>query len=67
MLSSEVMGDYTKLSKDYRKPLKCYVKESYPYFLITDGFFYVQAYFTKEALDEFRAKFGGTGVKISAL
>ncbi len=34
-------GDFSKLSKEYRKPLKCYVKEATPYFLVTDGYFFV--------------------------
>jgi hypothetical protein len=40
-------GDWSKIPKDYRKPLKCFVKESYPYFLVTDGYFFLQTYFTK--------------------
>jgi hypothetical protein len=34
-----------------KKPIKCYVKESSPYFLVTDDFFYVPCYFTKKAVD----------------
>jgi hypothetical protein len=30
-------------------PLKFYVKETYPNFLITDGYYYTSIYFTKEA------------------
>lgn len=50
-------GDFKKVGKDLKKPLKIYVKESYPYFLVTDGYFFVQAYFTKEAIAEYKAKF----------
>jgi len=47
-------GDFNKVSKSLQKPIKCYVKEAYPYFLITDGYFFVPAYFTKDALAEFK-------------
>lgn len=55
-------GDFSKVSKDLKKPLKTYVKESYPFFLVTDGFFFVQAYFTKEAVADFKAKFGNVNI-----
>lgn len=55
-------GDFSKVSKDLKKPLKTYVKESYPYFLVTDGFFFVQAYFTKEAVAEFKSKFANVNI-----
>jgi hypothetical protein len=55
-------GDFSKVSKDLKKPLKTYVKESYPFFLVTDGFFFVQAYFTKEAVAEFKSKFGNVNI-----
>lgn len=51
-------GDYSKLSKDITKQmLKVFVKETSPYFLISDSYFYVPAYFTKAALDEYEKKF----------
>jgi hypothetical protein len=40
-------GDWSKIPKDYKKPLKYFLKESYPYFLVTDGYFFLQIYFTK--------------------
>lgn len=55
-------GDFSKVSKDLKKPLKTYVKESYPFFLVTDGFFFIQAYFTKEAVAEFKSKFGNVNI-----
>jgi len=55
-------GDFSKVSKDLKKPLKTYVKESYPFFLVTDGFFFVQAHFTAEAVKEFRSKFGNVNI-----
>ncbi len=36
--------------------LKVYVKETQPYFLVSDSFFYVPAYFTQAALDDFKKK-----------
>jgi len=48
-------GDFSKLLNN-KKAIKCYVKESFPHFLVTDNFFYVAAYFTKAAVDAFRSK-----------
>jgi len=42
--------------------LKVFVKETSPYFLISDSFFYVPAYFTQAALDDFEKKFPTTKV-----
>ena len=51
-------GDFNKLSESIpRKQIKCFVKESFPYFLVTDNYFYVASYFTKKAVDDFKAKF----------
>lgn len=51
-------GDYSRLSKDMTKQqIKVFVKETSPYFLISDSYFYVPAYFTKAALDEFAKKY----------
>jgi hypothetical protein len=55
-------GDFSKVSKELKKPLKCYVKESYPHFLVTDGYFYVTTYFTKEAVQEFHQKFANVNI-----
>lgn len=51
-------GDFSKVNTKYKKSIKVYVKESFPHFLISDGYFYVPAYFTKEAVKEFRDKSG---------
>ena len=46
-----VDGDNTKLSKDLSKQMiKVFVKESNPYFLVSDGVFYSGCYLTKKAL-----------------
>jgi len=55
-------GDFNKVTKDLKKPLKCYVKEAYPHFLVTDGFFFVAPYFTKEAVAEFHQKFPNVNI-----
>jgi hypothetical protein len=55
-------GDFSKVNKDLKRPLKTYVKESYPYFLVTDGYFFVQAYFTKDAVADFRSKFNNMNI-----
>jgi len=50
-------GDFSKLPAAQRSQhIKCYVKESFPHFLVTDNFYYVACYFTKKALDDFKAK-----------
>lgn len=55
-------GDFSKVSANLKKPLKCYVKESHPHFLVTDGYFFVAPYFTKEAVNEFHAKFPNVNI-----
>nr|AAG35196.1 telomere-binding protein beta subunit [Oxytricha trifallax] len=55
-------GDFGKVSNNLKKPLKCYVKESYPHFLVTDGYFFVTPYFTKEAVTEFHSKFPNVNI-----
>ena len=51
-------GDYDALPKDLlRKDLQVFVKETRPYFLVSDSFFYVPAYFTQGAITEYKSKF----------
>ena len=51
-------GDYNALPKEIlRKDLQVFVKESRPYFLVSDSFFYVPAYFTQGAIQEYNSKF----------
>ena len=51
-------GDYDALPKDLlRKDLQVFVKETKPYFLVSDSFFYVPAYFTQAAISEYQSKF----------
>ena len=50
-------GDFSKFSSAQRsQAIKCYVKESFPYFLVSDNYHYVAVYFTKKAIDDFKAK-----------
>jgi hypothetical protein len=50
-------GDFSKLAETIpKKKITCYVKESYPYFLVADDFFYVPCYFTQKAVDDFKSK-----------
>ena len=57
-LFSEVFknnGDVSKIPEKLKKTqIKCFVKESFPYFLVTDDFFYIPIYFTKKAVDQFK-------------
>jgi len=54
-------GDFSKVSNN-KKPIKCYVKESFPHFLVTDNYFYVAAYFTKKAVDDFKSRHSNTNI-----
>lgn len=54
-------GDFSKVSNN-KKPIKCYVKESFPHFLVTDNYFYVAAYFTKKAIDDFKSKHSNVNI-----
>jgi hypothetical protein len=57
-------GDYSKLPKDLTKQmLKVFVKETQPYFLVSDSFFFVPAYFTRAALEEFERRFSNVKVQ----
>lgn len=55
-------GDFSKVGANLKKPIKCFVKESYPHFLVTDEYYFVPAYFTKEAVAEFKSKFGNVHI-----
>ena len=57
-----VGGDFSKVKETLKKPIKCYVKEAYPHFLVTDGYFFVPAYFTKDAITEFKQKYPGISI-----
>merc|ERR1712086_996816 len=48
-----------------KKNIKCFVKESGRYFLVTDAWFYIPCYFTPKAVTDFKAK--NSNVNISDL
>ena len=51
-------GDYNGLPQTLlKKALQVFVKETRPYFLVSDSFFYVPAYFTQAAITEYQSKF----------
>lgn len=56
-------GNYDALpSTLLKKDLQVFVKESRPYFLVSDSFFYVPAYFTQAAMTEYNSKFSSVNV-----
>ena len=56
-------GNYDGLPQSLlKKDLQVFVKESRPYFLVSDSFFYVPAYFTQAALAEYKSKFASVDV-----
>jgi hypothetical protein len=51
-------GEYDALPQSLlKKDLQVFVKETKPYFLVSDSFFYVPAYFTSAAITEYQSKF----------
>lgn len=44
------------------KKIKCFVKEAFPHFLVTDNHFYVPCHFTKKAVDGFKSTHGGVNI-----
>lgn len=50
----EADGDINLLNKKFRGPLRCSVKETQPHFLLTDGSYFLQAYFTEQSYKQFR-------------
>jgi type IV secretory pathway component VirB8 len=44
------------------RDLIVYVKESYPYFLVTDNYYFVRLYFTKKAVDSFKSQFKNANI-----
>ena len=55
-------GNFSNVKDSLKKPIKCYVKESFPYFLVSDGYFFVPCYFTPEAEKDFRSKFSQANI-----
>ena len=60
----EAGGNYDALPANLlKKDLQVFVKESRPYFLVSDSFFYVPAYFTQAAMNEYNSKFSSVNVQ----
>ena len=55
-------GDFSKVPKSFHKQLKCFVKEAFPHFLVSDAFFYVPCYFTKKAVEQFKSKYSNLNI-----
>lgn len=58
----EADGDMSKMPKKFKGPLRCSVRETSPNFLITDGSYFLSAYFTPESYAYFRRKNGSIRV-----
>lgn len=50
----EANGDMEQMPKKFRAALKCFVLQSKPNFLITDGNFFLTGHFTKQALENYK-------------
>ena len=55
-------GNFGNVKEAFKKPIKCFVKEAFPFFLVSDGFFAVPLNFTKGAIDEFKSKFSNVNI-----
>ena len=56
-------GNYESLPATLlKKDLQVFVKESRPFFLVSDSFFYVPAYFTPAAIAEYNSKFSTVNI-----
>lgn len=56
-------GSFANIEKSIpKKQIRCFIKESFPHFLVTDDFFYIPCYFTKKAVDEFKNQFSNVNI-----
>ena len=61
-------GDFSKFNESLKKlKLKCYVKEVYPKFLLTDGSHFIEGYITQECFNKCHQKTGEGEVFITDL
>ena len=51
-----------KMPKKFKGALRCSVKETSPNFLVTDGSYFISAYFTPESYEQFRKENGALRV-----
>lgn len=54
----EVNADPMQLPRAFQQPFQCFVRETFPYFMVTDGHHYINLSFTQEALDQFHKESG---------
>jgi len=53
----ESKGQFALVKEELKKrSIKCFVKEVFPYFIISDGQYFIASYFTENAIKEFRKK-----------
>jgi len=65
LLYSEVFkngGDIAAVQTKMHNQIKCYVKESFPHFLVADNYFYVPCYFTKKSVENFKSKHSNVNI-----
>jgi hypothetical protein len=56
-------GNFASIEKNIpKKQIRCFIKESFPHFLVTDDYFYIPCYFTKKAVDEFKNQFSNVNI-----
>lgn len=56
-------GNFSNVEKLLpKKQIRCFIKESFPHFLVTDNYFYIPCYFTKKAVDEFKNQFSNVNI-----
>lgn len=56
-------GNLSNIEKSIpKKQIRCFIKESFPHFLVTDDYFYIPCYFTKKAVDEFKNQFSNVNI-----
>ena len=56
-------GNFSNIEKSIpKKQIRCFIKESFPHFLVADDYFYVPCYFTKKAVDEFKNQFSNVNI-----
>ena len=56
-------GNLSNIEKNIpKKQIRCFIKESFPHFLVTDDYFYIPCYFTKKAVDEFKNQFSNVNI-----
>lgn len=46
-----------KFPKQYVRPMKLFMLENVPFITLSDGFYYIEAHFTKECINDFRKNY----------